>query len=300
VTLNAAEFAKSANISSEEIAKNMADQNFAKKVEEYYKTNEASYESKEQVKASHILIKADPTNDAAAKAKAEAVLKRVQKEDFGKVAAEVSDDPGSKVKKGDLGYFGHGQMVPEFEKVAFELPVGKISGLVKSNFGYHIIKVTDKKAASKSSFESVKNEIAKKFLAEERYLTFIKSIEAKLSEGKIDEVNSMIAQAKLGWKETGYFDIGADVAPGMNSAQALKAAVTLTKAQPYSKKLVREGDTQFLIKLKDSKTEPAELKQTEESNLERQKSSAAYAAWVDSFRKTARIQTNSSLTRVDK
>jgi peptidyl-prolyl cis-trans isomerase D len=300
VTLNAAEFAKTANISSDEVAKQMADQNFAKKVEEYYKTNQANYETKEQVKASHILIKADATNDAAAKAKAEAVLKRVQKEDFGKVAAEVSDDPGSKAKKGDLGYFGHGQMVPEFEKAAFELPVGKISGLVKSTYGYHIIKVTEKKAATKSNYETAKTDIAKKLIADDRYLTFVKSVEAKLAEGKMDDVNSMLNQAKLGWKETGYFDISSEVAPGMNSSQAIKAALELSKSQPYGKKLVREGDTQFLIKLKDAKTEPTDLKITDESNLERQKSAAAYSAWVDSFRKTARIQTNSSLTRVDK
>lgn len=297
VALNATEYAKGAAVTADEVAKSLADHVFAKKVEEQYKTNQAQYETKEQVKASHILIKADAANDAAAKVKAEAALKRVQKEDFGKVASEVSDDPGSKAKKGDLGYFGHGQMVPEFEKVAFELPVGKVSGLVKSNFGYHIIKVTDKKAASKSSFDIVKNDIAKKFITDERYLTFVKSVETKMAEGKVDEVNALLGQAKLAWKETGYFDISAEVAPGMNSAQAIKAALELTKAQPVGKKLIREGDTQYLIKLKDLKTEVAELKDQDKSMLEKQKSSAAYAAWVDAFRKTARIQTNTGLTQ---
>jgi len=296
VALSAAEYGNGAAVTSDEINKALADHVFAKKVEDQYKTNQASYESKEQVKASHILIKSEPATDAAAKAKAEAVLKRLQKEDFGKVASEVSDDPGSKAKKGDLGYFGHGQMVPEFEKAAFELPVGKISGLVKSNFGYHIIKVTDKKAASKASYDSVKNEIAKKMIADERYLAFIKSVETKMAEGKVDEVNALLAQAKLGWKDTGYFDISSEVAPGMNSAQAIKAGLELSKAQPYAKRLVREGETQYLIKLKDLKTEVAELKEQDKSMLEKQKSASAYSAWVDAYRKSARIQTNTGLT----
>jgi peptidyl-prolyl cis-trans isomerase D len=296
VALSAAEYAKDVSVSSDEINKALADHVFAKKVEDQYKTNQATYESKEQVKASHILIKSEPATDAAAKAKAESVLKRLQKEDFGKVASEVSDDPGSKAKKGDLGYFGQGQMVPEFEKAAFELPVGKVSGLVKSNFGYHIIKVTDKKAASKASYDSVKNEIAKKMIADERYLAFIKSVETKMAEGKVDEVNALIAQAKLGWKDTGYFDISSEVAPGMNSAQAIRAGLELTKAQPFAKRLVREGETQYLIKLKDLKTEVAELKDQDKSMLEKQKSASAYSAWVDAYRKSARIQTNTGLT----
>ncbi|MGZ3690769.1 MAG: peptidylprolyl isomerase [Pseudobdellovibrio sp.] len=296
ITLSSAEFAKANSISQADVTKALSDAAFAKKVEDYFKTNEAMYETKEQVKASHILIKADAQNDAAAKTKAEAVLKRVQKEDFGKVAAEVSDDPGSKAKKGDLGFFGHGQMVPEFEKAAFSLPVGKISDLVKSNFGYHIIKVTDKKAATKANFETAKFEIAKKMLTDEKYLAFAKDIETKLNAGQAADVNALLAQSKMSWKETGFFDIGAEVAPGMNSAQAIKVGLELTKAQPVAKKLVREGDVQFLVRLKDTKVEASDLKAQDQSLLEKQKSSAAYAAWVDSFKKTAKIETNKTLT----
>ena len=83
----------------------------------------------------------------------------------------------------------------------------------------------------------------------------------------------------------------------MNSAQAIKVALELSKANPVSKRLIREGDTQYLIKLKDLKTEVAELKDQDKSLLEKQKSAAAYSAWVDAFRKTARIQTNTGLTQ---
>ena len=102
--------------------------------------------------------------------------------------------------------------------------------------------------------------------------------------------------SKLNWKETGYFDIAAEVAPVMNSAQAIKVALELSKTNPVAKKLVREGSVQFLIKLKDVKTEIGDLKEQDQNMLEKQKSMGAYQAWVESFRKSARIQTNSNLT----
>lgn len=296
ISLSLTDYAKNNSVPSAEIVKLLADPNFFKKVEDDYNINQAQYETKEQVKASHILIKADAQNEAAAKAKAESILLRAQKEDFGKLAAEFSEDPGSKIKKGDLGFFSKGQMVPEFEQAAFSLPVGKISGLVKSNFGFHIVKVTDKKEYSKASLESVKNEIAKKLVLEDRFNVFVKDIETKMNEGKTDEVLSALNQAKLGWKETGFFDIASETAPVMNSAQAIKMGLSLSKSNPIASRLVREGDAQYLIRLKDTKVETTELNPPEQEKLEKQKSSSAYSAWVETFKKSAKIEVNKSLT----
>lgn len=296
IQLSSAEYAKSNPLSDDEVTKALAKDDFKKKVETNFKTNQAQYESPEQVKASHILIKADPANDAEARKKAEAVLKRLSKEDFGKVASQVSEDPGSKVKNGDLGFFSKGQMVKEFEEVAFALPVGKTSGLVKSSFGFHIIKVTDKKPAQKAEAASAQADIARKLISEEKFLEFIKSIETELAAGKAEAVVARLHNAKLNWKETGYFDIAAEVAPLMNSAQAIKAALELTKSNPVAKKLIREGNVQYLIKLKDVKTEAADLKMQDQDMLEKQKSTSAYQAWVEAFKKTAKIETNSDLT----
>ncbi len=296
IALNANEFAKTNPVSNNEITKALTNEDFKKKVDAEFKSNEARYSSPAQVRASHILIKADAANDAVARAKAESVLKRLSKEDFGKVASQVSDDPGSKLKNGELGFFSKGQMVKEFEEAAFSLPIGQVSGLVKSSFGYHIIKVTEKKQAETASFDSAKNDIAKKMISDDKYLAFVKAIETDLSAGKSEKVVEALSAGKLAWKETGYFDISAEVAPVMNSSQAIKVALELSKTQPLAKKLVREGDVQYLVKLKDVKIESSVLKAQDQELLERQKSMGAYQAWVDSFKKTAKIQTNESLT----
>ncbi|AGH95199.1 peptidylprolyl isomerase [Pseudobdellovibrio exovorus] len=292
--LSSVEYAKAHPVTDAELQKALATEDFLKKVEENYKVNESSYETPAQVRASHILI-AMAGNEAAALEKAKQALKRLEKESFEKVAAQVSEDPGSKVKNGDLGYFSKGQMVKEFEDAAFSLPVGKLSDIVKTQFGFHIIKVTDKKEARKDSFESVKNALARKLLADERYLTFVKGVEAELAAGRPEVAVAQLSQAKVAWKETGLFDIGAEVAPGMNSAQAIKLGLELSSQQPVAKRLIREGDVQFLVKLKGNKFVNTELKPEEESVLERQKAMEAYAGWVDAFRKTAKVETNSFL-----
>lgn len=91
-------------------------------------------------------INSDESVTSASKKKAEDLLAQIKAgADFAKLAKENSQDPGSAANGGDLGFFGKGKMVPEFEKVAFEIKVGEVSGVVKTVYGFHIIKVTDKK-----------------------------------------------------------------------------------------------------------------------------------------------------------
>jgi peptidyl-prolyl cis-trans isomerase C len=116
-----------------------------------------------EVHARHILIRAATGNEKESKAaedKIKGVIARLNKgEDFTKVAAEVTEDPSGKANGGDLGYFTKEQMVPEFANVAFTLDKGKISGPVKTQFGWHVIKVEDKRTKPPPGFDEVKPQI---------------------------------------------------------------------------------------------------------------------------------------------
>ena len=134
-------------------------------IKQYYEQNARRYASEEQRRASHILIAvkndAPDADKAAAKQKAEALLAQVRKKpsDFARLAKENSQDPGSAAKGGDLNFFGKGMMVKPFDDVAFKLKKGEISDLVQTDFGFHIIMLTDSKNAASRPLSEVKNEI---------------------------------------------------------------------------------------------------------------------------------------------
>ncbi|HTG99703.1 MAG TPA: peptidyl-prolyl cis-trans isomerase [Vicinamibacterales bacterium] len=132
----------------------------AEDIQRSYEDNKQQYSTPEQVRASHILLKTEGKDDATVKKQAEDLLAKVKKgADFSKLATEFSEDDASKVKGGDLDFFGKGQMVPEFDKAAFSMKPGEISDLVKTQYGYHIIKLTEKKDATTKSLDEVRAQI---------------------------------------------------------------------------------------------------------------------------------------------
>jgi len=141
----------------------------------------------ESVRVRHILIKVDPNasiqDRSEALRKAQDILKKLNDgADFEDLAKKYSDDPGSAQKGGDLGFIVKGQMVRTFERAAFALPVGGVSDVVQTEFGYHIIKVEEKKAPSKLRLEDVKDDL-KEYLfrsaAREQYNQFVDSLRKK-------------------------------------------------------------------------------------------------------------------------
>lgn len=144
----------------------------AEKISTYFNEHISEYVKDEEIRASHILVKVAPGLSAdektALKDKADKILARVKgNEDFAEVAKKESDDTGTKEKGGDLNYFTAGMMVEEFSKAAFALKPGEISGLVESPFGYHIIKLTDRKPKVDRKLDDVKIEIAEVLLKKE-------------------------------------------------------------------------------------------------------------------------------------
>jgi peptidyl-prolyl cis-trans isomerase D len=129
-------------------------------VERAYNNNIEQYSTPEQVRASHILLKTEGKDDATVKAKAESILKQAKAgADFAELAKKNSEDEGSAKNGGDLDYFGKGRMVPEFDAAVFAMQPGQISDLVKTQYGYHIIKLVDKKNATTRPLSEVRQQL---------------------------------------------------------------------------------------------------------------------------------------------
>ncbi|MBK5299383.1 MAG: SurA N-terminal domain-containing protein [Vicinamibacteria bacterium] len=176
-------------------------------VEKYYRDNEPQYTTPEQVRASHILLKTEGKDEAAVKARAEALLTQVKGgADFAALARKESEDDQSKAQGGDLDYFGRGRMVKEFEEVAFSLPVGQVSDLVKSSFGFHIIRVTDKKPEARRSLDQVRQQITDQ-LAFERAQTQASALADQIAKDARTpaDLDRVASSRGLTVAESGYF-----------------------------------------------------------------------------------------------
>ncbi len=167
--------ARSAILAQELIRRQIIDKTEINDAEarKYYQENKAQFSQPERIKARHILIAVEDPASAdskkAAREKAEKILARVRAgEDFAELAKKYSDDPGSREKGGDLGFFSRGQMIEPFEKAAFSLKVGEISGLVESPFGYQLIKVAERLPAQTTPYEKVKEQVREKALEAKR------------------------------------------------------------------------------------------------------------------------------------
>jgi len=148
-------------------------------LEKYYKDNPDQFKRDEEVRASHILVKVDKGASDEDKQKARKKIQDLREQilkggDFAKLAADNSDCPSGKRAGGDLDFFGKGVMDPAFEKAAFALKKGDLSDIVETQFGFHIIKLTDRHEAGTVSLEEVKEDLRK-------------SLEQKSKEDKFSE-----------------------------------------------------------------------------------------------------------------
>lgn len=195
--VNPRDFEKDAEITDEE-------------VENYYKMHEGQFLIKKRVKASHILLSvppdASPEQEAKIKEKALDLLKKIENgEDFHELAKSFSECPSSK-RGGDLGYFEKGKMDPEFEKAAFALNIGEVSQVVRSSFGYHIIKVEDIKPEHVSPLDEVRDRIVNALKSEkgkDLALSKLEELVREIYRGKF--IREFALQDRITYKMEGPF-----------------------------------------------------------------------------------------------
>jgi peptidyl-prolyl cis-trans isomerase C len=160
-------------------------------VEEYFHAHPEEMRRPEAVRASHILVlaeegKASAEERQAARERAREVLARLRAgEDFAALARQYSQD-GSAERGGDLGYFARGRMTPNFERAAFALPVGGLSGVVETPFGYHVIRVTDRQPPRTFTLAEIREPLRQRLEEQERERRSRELLEALRGEARIE------------------------------------------------------------------------------------------------------------------
>jgi peptidyl-prolyl cis-trans isomerase D len=159
-------------------------------LQRYYQEHLADYTQPEQVRARHILIKVDDKRGAIdAERQLYAARTRIEKgEDFAKVAGEVSEDPASKTRGGDLGYFARGRMIKEFEEAAFGAERNTLIGPIRTSFGFHLIEVLDQRPGGQRPFSEVEGQVRAKLAGERGDAA---------AQARADELAAKIAAEKL-------------------------------------------------------------------------------------------------------
>jgi peptidyl-prolyl cis-trans isomerase D len=157
----------------------------------YYDSHRSEFTQPEQVRARHILLKVDDKRSAEqARTQLEAIAQRIKAgEDFAAVARGASEDPASAPRGGEMGFFGRGQMVPEFEQAAFAAEPGVVVGPIQTSFGFHLLQVEEKRAGGERSFEEVQPQIQTRLRME--------NAQAQ-AEAKAKELHAKISAAPAG------------------------------------------------------------------------------------------------------
>jgi peptidyl-prolyl cis-trans isomerase D len=200
----------------------------------YYNQHRDQYRVAEQAKVSHILIKTplpgsdgkvDEKGVADAQRRAEDLLKQLKGgAKFEDLAKKYSEDPGSAKEGGSLGWIGKGRTVPEFEKAAFSLPKGQISDLVKSSYGFHIIRVDDRQDAHMKTLDEVKGEIEPILKQQKAQQVAQKQAEDLMQQAKAEGLDAAAAAKGVPVATSDFFG-RKDLVPGLGPAPQLMDAV---------------------------------------------------------------------------
>ena len=190
-----------------------------------YNDNLSQYQTPEQLRASHILLNTAGKEEAAVRKQAESLLQQLKAgADFAALATKFSEDTGTQAKGGDLDYFNRGRMVPEFDTAAFALAPGQTSDIVRTQYGFHIIKAVDKKPAVTRPFEDVRPQIEdqlKRQRADEQTAARGTELAARIDDPS--DLDTVGREAGLTVSETDFFG-REDPVPSLGAAAQVAAA----------------------------------------------------------------------------
>jgi peptidyl-prolyl cis-trans isomerase D len=234
-------------------------------LQSYYNQHRDQYRVTEQAKVSHILIKTplpgpdgkvDAKGVAEAQKRAEDILKQLRAgANFEELAKKYSEDPGSAKDGGSLGWIGKGRTVPEFEKAAFSQPIGKVGDLVKSSYGFHIIRVDARQDAHMKTLEEVKDQIEPVLKQQKAQEIAQKQAEDLLQQAKTKGLDAAAAAKGLPVVTSDFFS-RKDMVPGLGpSPQFMDAVFTTAEKSPPEMAPTTQGFAVFdLLAVKPQST----------------------------------------------
>lgn len=290
-------------VSADDVTKFLDDAGKAR-VKTYYDTHSSEFNTKERVKARHILVSYSGARNASgagalrtkeeAKKRAEDVLKQVKAAgaDFAKLASSMTDESAGKSRGGDLGFFNREDMVKEFSDAAFNLQAGQVSGVVESPFGFHVIKVEEKQADKTTTLEQATTDIAKKLIQQDKAPALLQSkadsLLADLKAGK--NIDAALKELGAKWESTGTVSPGAPSLPKVGGDAAMVDAVlALSKAGDVSSKVFDVSGSKVILKLKSrTDADPSKLDNKKQTELAQTAASNAGYALMTSYEKALR------------
>lgn len=285
-------------VSPEDARRALTSPEFVKKAEDYFQAYKSDWSEPEMVKAQHILVAFAPgsvESEQNAQQRVKLIQDRAKKEDFGRLAAEFSDDPGSKSKNGQLEPFGRGKMVKEFETAAFSQKIGEIGPPVKSQFGYHLIRVNSRTEEKTASFEAVKEDVARRILARDRVDEQMKELEKALQEGRLEQVQQGLSMLGASWQETGFFDLTGEI-PKLPQGTVAKSVSELAPGKELLSRFVQDaGGSRYVLRLKEVKKEEPSSRGNMVELMQRQRAESLYGSWLEDFRADSRVEVNSQI-----
>jgi peptidyl-prolyl cis-trans isomerase D len=294
VKISPKELEQSMKVTLAEIDAALSKPDFLKRAEDEFIATKNKFDQPEQVRAQHILIKSNPGDAESDKKALEKILK-VQQElktnEFGVLANKLSEDPGSKTKKGDLGFFSKGQMVPEFEAKVFSMKPGEVSDPVKTQFGYHLIKLNEIKAGAAAQFADHKNSVAQTLLARDQIAKLRSQAQDVFAKG---EEKAWMSSLGVSWQDTQAFDLASDAVPEI-SPKVIDVMDKILKpgAQPQ---WVQDNEITYIVKLKETKKAPAPA-----SSLLGMESQARarelFSSWLDKYRESVKVEINPEIMK---
>jgi len=252
-------------VSPAELSKFLASDTNQKRLQSMFNDRKSSLDKPEEVKARHILLTTEGKDDAKVKAEIEKIAKEVTPGNFAKLADKYTEDPSGKGKGGDLGSFGRGRMVPEFDKVAFEQKPGTISAPIKTQFGYHLLLVESKTPAQVAKLEDFKEKFAKELIQKDKVEDIKKltvdisnNMKKALDAGNEKEVKAIADKYKL-QHSTGTVNRLDGVSTGVNlTAENMKEIFSGDLTKP-SVHLFDDGANIVMIKTSPATAGKADL-----------------------------------------